>query len=203
MALEALLTSLIRQKAQEGVRLQFFEAPSGDRKASLLRKVPIKAVGILRSNPHAEVIVLPDLYPPNKPFPHQTFAELRTSVRAEFKKEMNRLSITDTRISDRFHVYCLKHDLEALLLAAKPTLLKYVGLDRSPISWTDPVEDQNHDTPPKHIVESLFEDQGMPYRGTIDAPQILEDASLPRVAGNCPQCFGPYVDFLKSAVPRY
>ena len=203
LALKALLRPLIEQKMNEGVGIHFFESPSGDRKASLLRKVPRKAVGILRSDPHAEVIVLPDLYPPNKAFPHQTFAELRKGIRAEFTKEMNRLGVTDTRISKRFHVHCLKHDLEVLLLAAAPTLLQYVELDESPVSWTDPVEDQNHDTPPKHIVELLFGHQNTHYWGTIDAPRILESANLQYVVANCPQCFGPYVNFLENASSRY
>jgi hypothetical protein len=75
-ALAALLEPLVQKKLQEGVAIDFFETPAGDRKVSLLTKVPIKAVNILLNDPSGVVVAMPDLYPKNKGFPHETYPEL-------------------------------------------------------------------------------------------------------------------------------
>jgi hypothetical protein len=64
-AMEALLMSLIELKRKQGITIEFFDAPSGDKKASVLTKVPIKAVNMIMNDPSAMVIALPDLYPRN------------------------------------------------------------------------------------------------------------------------------------------
>lgn len=201
-ALEALLRPLIEKKIREGVDIQFFEAPPGDKKVSVLRTVPRRAVGILRGDPHATVVALPDLYPPNKAFPHRTFDELRDGIEQNFRDEMERLNVTDERLPGRFHVFCLKHDLEVLLLAAKDVLAHDLDISELRVSWTTPVEDQNHDRPPKRVVEGLFRSHGRTYRETVDAPRILERADPDTIAERCPQCFGPYVEFLDALPPR-
>lgn len=68
-ALQALLRPLIELKRQEGVAIEFFDSPSGDKKETLLVKVPRKAVNILRNEPDSFVVAMPDLYPKNKAFP--------------------------------------------------------------------------------------------------------------------------------------
>ena len=193
-----MLQPLIERKAREGVALQFFEAPPGDKKASVLRKVPRRAVNILRGDPHAIVVALPDLYPPNKAFPHRTFDELRNGIEQNMRDEMKRLNVTDERLLERFHVFCLKYDLEVLLLAAEEALAHHLGAAALPVTWTTPVEDQNHDRPPKAVVHDLFADHGQTYTEAVDAPLILDRANHTTVAKRCPQCFGPYVQFLET-----
>jgi hypothetical protein len=144
---------------------------------------------------------MPDLYPPNKAFPHRTLDELREGVRANFRAEMERLGVHDERMTERFRVFCFKHDFEVLLLAAEDRLLAHLGRPSSPVSWTEPVEEQNHDKPPKRVVEEVFRACGERYRETADAPLILEGAGYPTLAERCPEGFGALVHFLESAAP--
>lgn len=76
LGLEALLAPLIEQKRQQGIGIEFFPSPKGDKKVSLLRKVPRKAANILLGDPAAVVVAMPDLYPKNKGFKHETAGEL-------------------------------------------------------------------------------------------------------------------------------
>jgi hypothetical protein len=39
-----------------------------------------------------------------------------------------------------------------------------------PKTWTIPVEDQNHDIPPKRIIEEIFKKYGKSYKESVDAP---------------------------------
>jgi hypothetical protein len=68
LAMQELLHPLLEQKRQAGIDINFFETPEGDRKASVLTKVPIRAIRILQNNPDAIVIAMPDLYPRDKAF---------------------------------------------------------------------------------------------------------------------------------------
>src|SRR5437016_4939623 len=155
-ALNALLSDLIEQKNNEGVSISFFETPSGDRKDSVLTKVPVKAANILINDPNTIVVALPDLYPPNKSFPHQTCIDLAQGITRLFQAAMTAKGHgDDPRYANRFKVFCLKHDLEALILAAEESLNRQFGV-RIPVSWKIPVEDQNHHHPPKRIVENIY-----------------------------------------------
>ena len=82
LGMETLLRPLVEEKRQQGVDIQFYETPNGDRKTSVLTKVPIKAVNILRNVPDSVVVALPDLYPRNKGFLHETVDELVEGVTA-------------------------------------------------------------------------------------------------------------------------
>ena len=82
LGMETLLRPLVEEKRQQGVDIQFYETPNGDRKTAVLRKVPKKAVNTLRNLPHSVVVALPDLYPRNKGFPHETVDELVEGVTA-------------------------------------------------------------------------------------------------------------------------
>jgi hypothetical protein len=69
-AMNSLLAPLLETKKNQGVAIDFFESPTGDKKKTLLTKVPKRAANILFNNPHAVVVIMPDLYPKNKGFPH-------------------------------------------------------------------------------------------------------------------------------------
>lgn len=66
-AMEALLRPLIEQQRQAGIAVDFFETPPGDRKVSLLTKVPRRAVNILAKDPQAIVRRCPIYIPATKP----------------------------------------------------------------------------------------------------------------------------------------
>ncbi|WP_022835892.1 DUF4276 family protein [Salisaeta longa] len=196
-AMEALLAPLIKEKLRRGIHIKFFGAPTGHKKKSVLLKVPVRAVNILRNRPKARVVALPDLYPPNAGFPHETVEELREGMQETFRAHVQEKGLQDARLGQRFEAFCFKHDLEALVLAAENSLGARLGTDSLPVSWQTPVEDQNHDKPPKRIVEELFEAHGTRYRGAIDAPLILSRARYEDIVEQCPQGFGPFVEFLE------
>ena len=196
LALSALLQSLLEEKGSRGVAIEFFQAPSGDRKESVLLKVPLRAVNIILNDPGTMVVALPDLYPKNKGFPHETCEELRSGVMSRFEEELARKGVCDDRLTARFKVFCLKHDLEALLLASGPALESRLGTASLPVTWSVPVEDQNQDDPPKRLIERLFADHHSKYKDTVDAPLILSSCNYKHIAERCPQCFKPFVDFL-------
>lgn len=167
-AMEALLRSLIERKLQQGVSIEFFITPEGDKKESVLLKVPLKAINILRNDPHSIVIALPDLYPKNKAFSHETFQELERGVYKVFDENLQTKEIDDTSLKPRFKVFCFKHDLEALILAADEDVLKSrLSVTTIVKDWIIPVENQNHDKPPRKVVERLFEKSNLIYKGTV------------------------------------
>jgi len=201
-AMEALLAPLLQQKLQEGVVISFSRALRGDRKKYILIEVPRRAVGIL-NDPHSVVVAMPDLYPKNKGFPHETFDELKAGILKNLNDALHSRDIEDDiRLKDRFKVFCFKYDLEALILAAEEALKKRLGADRLDVTWRIPVEDQDHVHPPKRIVERLFKEHGaLPYEDTDDAPLILGGSKYQDIADKCPQCFKPFVEFLTNLQP--
>lgn len=202
-AMRALLQPLIERKQAEGISIDFFEAPPGHKKESVLEKVPIRAINILRNNPNAVVLALPDLYPPDVAFPHKTFPELEQGLRTKFQEALKAKGVEeDTRLVNRFKVFCFKHDMEALLLAAEEALALVLEVEPLEVTWTKPVEDQNHNHPPKLIVETLFRAQDKRYIETNHAPLILGFADYKAVAEACPQCFKPLVEFLEGLSPH-
>ena len=187
LGMETLLRPLVEQKRQQGVDIQFYETPNGDRKTSVLTIVPIKAVNILRNVPDSVVVALPDLYPRNKGFPHETVDELVKGVTENLRSRLR--AADDPRLADRFRVFCFKHDLEALLLASQEGLRLRLGASSLEPQWRIPVEDQDHDCPPKRIVEELFRKHGKRYTAVLDAPLILGASNYQDLAARCPQCF--------------
>ena len=125
--LEVLLAPVILEKARDGIAIEFFTSPAGDAKGSLLTKVPIKAVNILLNDSSAVVVAMPDLYPKNKVFPHETVKELAEGVYGAFDAAIQRKGCSDARIKDRFQVFCFKYEFEALLLAAEEGLKGQLG----------------------------------------------------------------------------
>lgn len=199
-AMEALLEPLLKERRQQGVAIDFLAAPGGDRKKSLLLKVPERAVNILASQSKTLVVVVPDLYPRNRGFPHENVEELMVGVAERFQAAVQRKKLRDgARLARRFRAFCFKHDLEALILASHEALAGYLGQARLVPTWREPVEEQDHEEPPKRIVEELFRRHGKTYQPVVDAPLVLRASSFEQVAERCPQCFGPFVEFLRSA----
>ncbi|HKH43197.1 MAG TPA: DUF4276 family protein [Thermoanaerobaculia bacterium] len=154
---------------------------------------------MLRNRPDDLVVALPDLYPKNHGFPHSTPEELAEGIFQQFRAVLARKGLHDGgRLENRFRVFCFKHDLEALLLAAFEPLRARLGAPGLRRTWPLPVEDVDHGRPPKRVVEELFREHGKSYRETVDAPLILGGASYQTLAEECPQCFQPFVRFLES-----
>lgn len=202
-AMEALLVNLIDKKSEEGVSIEFFpikgedNGRGGDAKRDLLLKAPIIAVNILCKPPNSIVILLPDLYPRNKEFPHETFQQLEAGIMNNFSQALQRKGIQDKRLKERFKVFCFKYEMEALILAAESGLRGKLGVTDLEVTWTIPVEDQNHDRPPSKIVEQLFQHSGKKYDKRVDPQLILGKTSYQEIAEKCPQCFKPFVEFIE------
>jgi len=171
-------------------------------KEPLLNKGPIKALNILRNKSHSWVFLVPDLYPQNKPFQHSTYQELKTELEQRFLKEVHRKAC-DSSLNERFRVHCFKYDLEGLLLASEDILLKRLGVESFSRSWKTPVEDQDHNHPPKRIVEALFADAGKRYTDTTDVPWILERTDYLKLIQKCSQNFKLFIDDLFMTLELY
>ncbi|MBC6422132.1 MAG: DUF4276 family protein [Hormoscilla sp. SP12CHS1] len=197
LAMEALLAPLIAEKATEGISIEFFRAKAGDAKQFLLLTIPVTSVNILLNNPNIVVVAIPDLYRKNKGFPHETFAELKKGTIDKFHETLQSRGLgDDPRLTERFQVFCFKYELETLILAAEAQLKTFLGVNSFKVTWQLPVEDENHDLPPKQVVKRLFASCGRSYKEAVDAANILRNASYQDIAVHCPQCFGPFVEFL-------
>ncbi len=195
LAMEELLNGLLAHLRERGVAVDFIPTEG---KKRLMHQTPLKALNILRNASDTIVVALPDLYPPNVGFPHRTFPELCQALRQAFERQRTLKGDVDERLSARFRIFCFKHDLEALVLAAETALASRLGAPAIDRAWILPVEDQDHNHPPKRIVEQIFAARGEWYHDTIDAPLILGASRYDQIAAACPQCFKPFVDFLES-----
>lgn len=193
--LETLFEQLIATKDREGIRIRFFPSESGDRKNWLLHTAPIKAARMLANDATSQVAIIPDLYPPNRVFPHVTAAELLDGLRRRCLGELERTGHRDARMFERFHPFCFKHDFEVLLLASKDALASHLGVNVE-VTWIEPPEDQNHENCLKRIVEKLFQEHRKSY-GVLDVPAILKRVDYDTLRNICPQSFGPLADFLE------
>ncbi len=199
--LAALLRLLIKEGRSRGVGISFHDLNG---KSALLRRGPTHAAAYLKGNPENWVVALPDLYPMKKYTgtpKHSSFSELRTGLRKAFEMAANRRGVAQ-EARNHFLVHCLKHDLEALLLAAPDQLRERLRTPDRLGDWRNPVEDQDDDKPPKRVVEDLFSKYRRKpgYVDTTDAPRILEKADLAAVEAACPQCFAPFVNDLRAIV---
>jgi hypothetical protein len=195
-AMMALLHPLIEQKRLEGIEIAFFYMNG---KGKLLIKGPKRAVETILQDPNSIAVIIPDLYPKNTHFTHETFEELKNGILHDFKSALQEKHIRyNDHLMKRFKVFCFKYDLEALILASKKSLESHLGVRQIRAKWHIPVEDQNHDNPPKKIVERLFASYGKKYNDVTDARRILSKSDYKDVANKCSQCFKPFVDFLKN-----
>ncbi len=203
LSMNELLQPLIEQKQQSGISISFHAIQRGDGKKSVLFEVPERAANMLLAGPpDAFVVALPDLYPRNKGFPHETAQELIAGIIKEFEGQVKRKGHDlDLRTRSRFKAFCFKYELETLILAAQEAFCAALGIPPQRLEgrWKLPVEDQNHDQPPSQIVDALFREfTKASYEKTIDAPLILGSADYKLIADRCPQQFKPFVEFLES-----
>jgi hypothetical protein len=194
-AMEALLDALLICLRAGGVEIEFI-ATEGKRR--LLRHTPIKAANMLSNDPQSIIIALPRLYSDNPTYYYETPEELESVLCSAFAREAKRKELDPECVQDRFQVFVLKYDLEALVLAAESQLASRLGVTNLEPTWTKPVEDIDHGNPPRQLVEDLFEAHGDRYHDTVDAPSILGAALYRDVAAACPQSFKPFVDFLET-----
>lgn len=192
LGMRELFAEFMEFVANKGSTIDFYPLNG---KEPLLNKGPSRAMNILRNKPDSYVFLVPDLYPPNKPFQHETYAEMRGEMMRRFYTELQRKRC-DERLAERFFVHCFKYDLEALVLASEVALLTRLAKPQFSQSWTRPVENQNHNIPPKRVVEALFLDAGMKYRDTSDVPWILNRSSHQDLVKKCSQNFKPFVEDL-------
>jgi len=192
LGMRELFAGVIELAKQNGKTVDFYPLNG---KEPLLNKGPLRAINILRNKPDSYVFLVPDLYPKNKPFPHTTFAELKDALHRKFQEEMQRKGC-DGRLVDRFFVHCFKYDLEALILASEKPLLARIERSKFSQSWEKPVENQDHDKPPKRILEALFSDAGKKYKDTADVPWILKRSRHQDLVTKCEQNFKPFVEDL-------
>lgn len=192
LGMRELLADVMELAANNGNKVDFYPLNG---KEPLLNKGPKKAINILRNRPNSYVFLVPDLYPRNKPFTHSSYHELKDELERRFKEELQRRN-GDDRLADRFFVHCFKYDLESLLLASENALLSRLGKEKFSQSWADPVEDQNHDKPPKRIVEAIFRDASMKYKDTADVPWVLKRSSYIELIKKCSQNFKPFIEDL-------
>ena len=201
-ALRGLLRLLLVEGQRRRVGIQFI--PLGD-KAKILNTSAGKAARHLAEHPDDWVFALPDLYPMSQysgtPNEHRSFAELERLLTERFAQEARRHRVTP-QAQAHFRVHCLKHDLEVLLLACPEQLRQRLGTDHALGHWRSPVEDQNDQQPPKRVVEALFKKyRPKPgYVETLDAPWILERASLDAILTRCPQRLAPFVAELRHVI---
>lgn len=200
-ALEALLKPIIDVGRGKGIGISL--SPQGG-KAPILQDVPRKAADHLQQHPNDWVFALPDLYPmasyDDGPDRHRSFAELSQLLQNRFKARAAKLNLSE-ETRRHFRVHCLKHDLEAMLLAAPDVLRKRLKTtDALRDGWRRPVENQNDNKPPKRIVEELFKKYRKKpgYVDTSDAVWILEHASLEAIEAACAQRFAPFVRELRA-----
>ena len=185
-----------------GIEISFSAQFRETGKSYLLIKVPRRAARVLTKEPCTIVVAMTDLYPRDEAFRHGTVEELEAGIHSNFNAALQHSDTgCDKRLRERFKVFCFKYDLEALILASEEALKKQLGLSRLEATWRKPVEEQNHDLPPKKIVEKLFEENGPCYSGPVDAPLILSKANYQDIAEKCSQCFKPFVEFLTGLQP--
>ena len=198
-ALQALLKPVIDEGQRRRVGIRFLVLKD---KASILNDSARKAADHILDHPGDWVFTLPDLYPlsvyDGTPNAHRSFPELEALLTKKFCARAQRIGLPREKYS-RFRIHCLKHDLEALLLAAPIQLRHRLGTsDGLRDMWQKAVEDQNDDRPPKRVVEDLFNKyRKKRYVDTCDAPCIPRQACLDEVVAACPQRFAPFVSDLR------
>lgn len=214
LALMALWDGWLRSLGSKGWGIHVLPL---DSKSQYLRKIGPRVAEKLAQAPRDLVVGLPDLYPiaPYRGTPHEhadlpALQTLQKSLVEEALRTVFKVTKTDSAMG-RFHASAMKHDLEVLLLAAKASLRTRLKTKEALGNWRNPPEDQNHDKPPKRIVEELFRTKlGRAYLDTTDFAAAMRNTALRDVLlddrGNvqCP-VFKAVVDWIaaKTGVPAY
>ena len=192
LGMRELFSDVVEFVKEKGNVVDFYPLSGKER---LLNNGPKKAINILRNRSNSYVFLVPDLYPPNKPFRHVNFEELKAELRKRFDVERRRKGC-DQDLANRFFIHCFKYDLESLILASEEALLSRLKKPDFSMRWANSVENQNHKTPPKRIVEAIFRDAGMRYRDTVDVPWVLKRSCYKELMKKCPQNFKLFVEDL-------
>jgi len=155
-ALQAILRPIAQLARERKVGISFLPQNG---KATILADVPRKAAEHLRQHDEDWIFAVPDLYPmapyDKGPHKHRSFAEMVQLLQQRFRERADALRLAEGTRS-HFRIHCLKHDLEALILASPDVLRQRLKTsDALQGGWRRPVEDQNDDKPPKRIVEQL------------------------------------------------
>jgi len=197
-ALTVLFERLIKIKAGNNIYIDIFESPKGNKKYTLLTKVPLKAANIVTQLPDSIVIAIPDLHPFNVAFPHETPEQIQEGMYKIFLDRLSKKRIKNPgELTDRFKIFCFKFEMEVLLLACEEGLKSYLKTNNFDISWIKPVENQNDNIPPKQIISRLFEANNKKYHEAVDTALILQNCSYEQLKELCPQCFRPFAEYLE------
>lgn len=100
LGMRELFAEVMELATNKGSTIDFYPLNG---KEPLLNKGPIKAINILRNRPNSYVFLVPDLYPPNKPFPHVCYTELKNELKERFDQELHRKGC-DERMVDHFFI---------------------------------------------------------------------------------------------------
>ncbi len=214
LALMALWDGWLRSLGAKGWGIQVLPL---DGKSQYLRKIGHRAAEKLAQDSQDLVVGLPDLYPiapyRGTQYEHADLPALQTIQKSLVQDALCTVfgfKGTDAAMG-RFHASAMKYDLEVLLLAAKESLRTRLKTKEALGNWRTPPEDQNHDKPPKRIVEELFRTKlGHAYRDTVDFAAVMRKAELRDVLFDergyvqCPT-FKAVVDWVadKTGVPAY
>ena len=193
--MKILFKDLVEEKLQDCINIRF--VPSAGKKKLLNEKIK-QALNAVLNRDDIDVVLMPDLYPRNQGFDHETAKELFDGIQERLRQALTRKASDDRRVLNRIHTFCFKHDFECLVLAASHQLKAHLDVSHLDITWADPVEDQNHNDPPKRVVERVFESCGETYVATEDAFEILAHTDYRAIADACPQQFKRFVDFLEA-----
>ncbi|MCK4658411.1 MAG: DUF4276 family protein [Phycisphaerae bacterium] len=157
-----------------------------ENKSKFFKSIGPRAAEKICNNSNDLVVGLPDLYP-NREFEttkykHDNLEQLQECQRRLAKRALrDDFGVSKPKLDlllDRFFPTALKHDLEMLLLASREQLTTVLGAKENLGEWTEPVEDQNQQNPPKHVVEKLFREKAKEaYRDTNHAPAVLRKVS--------------------------
>ncbi|MBN1606964.1 MAG: DUF4276 family protein [Polyangiaceae bacterium] len=201
-ALEALLEPVLQQAHGRRVAVNFLPLRSKDR---VLEEAPKKAALDLLERPQDWHFAVPDLHPMGRfrhgPLRHDCGEALCELMRRQFAEHAQAVHL-ETALHDRFRAHCLRHDLEALLLACPGALQKRLATKEAlSKSYNQTVEEQDDDRPPKRVVEELFRKHlKRRYVETDDAPWILRHGDLATVEAACPLGFGAFVRDLRRCI---
>ncbi len=199
LAMQALLRTLLERKRAEGKYVSF--VPAGGKNPLLLKYI-VKAADFVHSHWSNYAVILPDLYPKNMGVTHDNIDELRKALTPMFVQRLKEKGLSESELSNclsRFNIFCFKHDLEVLVLAAEPQLLARLDCAHFPadVSWNKTVENQNNTRPPKRVIEEIFKSCNMKYRETTDAALILSNCQYQVLADKCPESFKPLIDYIE------
>lgn len=151
-------------------------------KPKFLRKFGVVAAEKLLANDEDLVVGIPDLHPivDHGEFEHRDASSLKAlllrRVRTALEDQHGPAGHNFDQLLLRLCPAVFKHDFEMLLLASVDSLREHLGTSEKLLKWRMPVEEQDLENPPKHIIRELFSTKSKrrkSYLETRDAPDIL------------------------------